>query len=202
MYRLNPEKERGIERIQLNTQKDALIRLGDEYKIIDKTLARAEKFWSDVLLPKAYKNMKDIHNAAFCKNVLRWDIFEDNFLHFIISKMDITNTKIKKLSIFRLIKNLFSELSCCDSPGYQGNESWICETIYHPLQTESHSLTYTGPVIHKKSWINFIKNGKLKDLLVETAKSGLREEEKKQENLRLAKLQSIMPVEDGLYKYA
>jgi len=45
------------------------------------------------------------------KEVIRWDIFEERFLAFIVHKMDLEEKKIRKLSFFQLVKLIFHQLS-------------------------------------------------------------------------------------------
>lgn len=98
-YRLNPNLEDGVEKIRLNNAKETIIRLGNDYKIMDKHSARVEKFWSEVVTPKPYQELSEISKLAFAKNILRWDLFEEHFLAFIVNVMDLTDKKIKKISI-------------------------------------------------------------------------------------------------------
>lgn len=80
--------------------------------------------------------------------------------------------------------------------------AWPTETIYHPSLCKDHASGYNGSVILKSSWTNFAKEGGLKRILFELAKSGFSEEEKLDENKRLIRLKSHSTIDDGIYKYA
>ena len=115
--------------------------------------------------------------------------------------MDLTQPKLKKLSIFALMKQLFQELSTVQRDE-EGVELWPAETVFHPMSQHSYSLTYNGPVVTKSSWLNFIKEGGLTRVLTEVAKAGLKEDAKEKENTRLVRFKSVLVIDDGIYKYA
>jgi hypothetical protein len=200
-YRLSPNAGEGVEKIRLDDRKETVIRLGNEYRVMDKNLARIEKFWREVVTPEAFQEISEISKMAFTKKILRWDLFEEHFLAFIVNMIDLVDKKIKKVSIYQLIALLFRELSTVLII-QDASLSWPPETIYHPSLCKDHAAIYNGPVVLKSTWLSFAKDGGLKRILLELAKSGFTEEEKLDENRRLVRLKSIATIDDGIYRYA
>ena len=125
----------------------------------------SEKFWNFVLVPVAYQKVSDHSKLAFAKHVLRWDIFEESFIAFLINKMDLSDPKLEKLSIFNLITLLYNSLS--STQGASDPYLWPCETFYNPTNDKITPVPYyKGSVVTKETWIKFTKNHGLRDLLI------------------------------------
>lgn len=77
------------------------MKVGANFEIVDKSLALSESFWHQVILPQYYENLPQYSKLSFAKHVLRWDVFEEQFLAFILNRMDIEDIRIKKVSIYR-----------------------------------------------------------------------------------------------------
>lgn len=180
IFRLNPKLESGVEKLRFNKNKQAVIKINNQYKILDKTAARIERFWNDVILPPKIWHLSDISKAWFMKEVIRWDIFEERFLAFIVHKMDLEEKKIRKLSFFQLVKLIFHQLSTKQTE--YAEHLWPWETIYHPVHIENHPKSYNGPVVLKEDWIKFVISGTFEKVLEQAAKTGIREEQKINEN--------------------
>ena len=133
-------------------------------KFVNKYLMLSEKFWNEVILPNSFQQIKDYDKSSFWKSVIRWDIFEESILSFIINFVTIDDKKYKNLRLTKLVQQLYRELHHFQT--FEDIDQWVSEMIFHPLSKSEVINYYKGPVVRKSDWITFAKDGGLKRVLI------------------------------------